>query len=162
MTKFKIGDKVELNNETYEIVGTIKRSWVLEKDGKKYKATSNMMSRIKEDNETYGVRKKRKRAKRSSTYHMEKRLAFRRVLDKSTTFPLTENELLDHLDRVSCDLSPENLHCDGEISRSAAMAKAGSLRAEWREVENLLGRKVSEEEVETRMINKWNEWRNND
>ncbi len=152
---FKLHDKVELSGEMYEIVGTVKRSWILRKDssGKQYKATSNMMSKIKDHNATYGVRKKR--AKRSSTYHMEKRLAYRRVFDKSAKLPETEEELLDTLDRISCDLSPENLHCDGEISRSAAITKARALRSEWREVENLLGRKVSEDEIETRMMNKW-------
>lgn len=152
MTKFKIGDKVDLNNETYEIVGTIKRSWVLEKDGKKYKATSNMMSRIKEDNETYGVRKKR--AKKSSTHYMEKRLAYRRVFDKSAKLPETESELFDNLIVISSDLSPENLCCDGEISRTATNTKYRALKAEWREVENLLGRKVSEDEVVSRMMAK--------
>jgi hypothetical protein len=48
---------------------------------------------------------------------------------------------------LACSLSPENLHCDGEISRSAARKKAVTLRKRWRELEKEVGRRVSEEEV---------------
>ena len=44
-------------------------------------------------------------------------------------------------------LSPENLHCDGEISRAAAKRKGVALRKRWRELEKKVGRKVTEEEV---------------
>lgn len=44
-------------------------------------------------------------------------------------------------------LSPENLHCDGEISRSAAMAKKRKLDAQWAALERKVGRKVTENET---------------
>jgi len=46
-----------------------------------------------------------------------------------------------------CALSPENLHCDGEISVAAANRKYRSLMRAWRALEAQLGRKVSEDEV---------------
>jgi hypothetical protein len=44
-------------------------------------------------------------------------------------------------------LSPENLHCDGEISRSAAARKAVALNARLRHLFQEIGRKVSEDEA---------------
>ena len=152
--KYKIGQEVSLNGETYKIAGTVKRSWLLEKDGKQYKATSKMMSRIEEQNKNgIGVGRK-KRAKKSPTKWIDERVAYRKIFDKSAKRPVTEDECLDHLDAICCDLSPENLHCDGEISRSAAAAKYRNLMSEWREVEKIIGRKVSQDEVETRSIEK--------
>lgn len=42
-------------------------------------------------------------------------------------------------------LSPENLHCDGEISRAAAMRKQNQLRREWKRLEAEVGGTVSED-----------------
>ena len=39
------------------------------------------------------------------------------------TFPLTQANVDDLARSLDGDLSPENLHCDGEISRAAAQAK---------------------------------------
>ena len=154
MTKYKVGMTVELNGESYEIIGTVKRSWLLEKNGKQFKATSKMMDNIVGHNETYGVRKKRTRKK---TNHMANRLRYRSIFDKSAKMPETESECMTWFEMICNDLSPENLHCDGEISRSAAMTKYRHLKAEWREVEKIIGRKVSEEEVENLMYKRWRE-----
>lgn len=52
-------------------------------------------------------------------------------------------------DIASCygQLSPENLHCDGEISRSAAMRKAVAIKARLADLFKEIGRKVSEDEA---------------
>jgi hypothetical protein len=151
---FEIGQEVSLNGSTYKIAGTVKRSWLLEKDGKQYKATSNMMKKIQEQNKNGIGLGKRKRQKRSATFHMEKRVAWRKMFDPDAKMPETEKELMVALEELCNELSPENLFCDGEISRSAAMKKASALRAEWKEIEKKLGRKVSEEEVEARWFAK--------
>ena len=44
-------------------------------------------------------------------------------------------------------LSPENLHCDGEISHSQAMQRKKKIMAEWSDLEREVGRDVSEEEI---------------
>jgi len=152
---FQIGQEVQLNGETYKIAGTIKRSWLLEKDGKKYKATSNMMKKIQEQNKLGVGLGKRKRQKRSSTYYMERRLAYRRIFNKDAKMPETEKELMDALGVLCGELSPENLSCDGELSRTAINAKLREIRGEWREIENKLGRKVSEEEAENHWMSEW-------
>ncbi len=48
---------------------------------------------------------------------------------------------------LSNQLSPENLHCDGEISRAEANRKYKSLMREWSNLEKQIGFKVSEDEV---------------
>ena len=44
-------------------------------------------------------------------------------------------------------LSPENLHCDGEISRAEANRKYKRLMKEWHALEAKVGRTVTESEV---------------
>ena len=39
------------------------------------------------------------------------------------TFPLTQSNVDDLLNTLDSNLSPENLHCDGEISHAEAMRK---------------------------------------
>jgi len=40
------------------------------------------------------------------------------------TFPLSQSHANNLMDRIAGELSPENLHCDGEISHAQAAAKA--------------------------------------
>lgn len=59
---------------------------------------------------------------------------------------LTRDQHRKFLD-LACQLSPENLHCDGEISPKMAERKYWILMAEWKALEAEIGRKVSEDEV---------------
>ena len=146
---FKIGENVFLNNKTYKIIGTVKRSFLLERQGKQYKATAKMMKKIQVQNSNgIGNNARRKRTKRSATFHMDRRLAYRRIFSPDAKMPETEDELMAALGQLCGELSPENLSCDGEIPRSAMLKKASALRAEWKEIERKLGRKVSESEAE--------------
>jgi hypothetical protein len=146
-TTMKVGERIKLNGEMYTFIGPHKRSWLISKDstGKTYKCTAAMIGKIQNQNKMGIGTKSRERKK---TNHMADRLRYRLIFDKTAKMPVTESECLDWLSMICGDLSPENLHCDGEISRSAAMAKARKLRAEWREVEAIIGRKVSENEAE--------------
>ena len=65
--------------------------------------------------------------------------------------PEFTSEIKDQFRWLACDLSPENLHCDGEISRAQAQVKYRKLMKEWGKLEAAVGRKVSIDEV-------WN-WR---
>lgn len=152
---FKIGQEVSLNGKTYKIAGTVKRSWLLERDGKKYKATSSMMKKIQEQNKSGVGMGRRKRQKRSATFHMEKRLAYRKIFNPDAKMPETEEELMSELDGLCCELSPENISCDGELSMTAIRKKASAIRAEWKEIERKLGRKVSEEEAENHWMSNY-------
>ena len=155
MSEFKIGENVLLNGKTYKIVGTVKRSFKLERDGKFYKATANMMGKIQDQNSRgVGVGRK-KRQKKSDTFYMEQRLAYRKIFDPTAKMPETEDELLDALDVLSSELSPENLSCDGELSRTAINQKLRAIRGEWKEIEKKIGRNITEDEVEERWLTKY-------
>ena len=55
-------------------------------------------------------------------------------------------ELIDKFNALSCRLSPENLHCDGEISQAEAKRRYNQIMKEWKALEVLAGRKVTEDE----------------
>ena len=51
---------------------------------------------------------------------------------------------------LACRLSPENLHCDGEISRAQANSRYRQIMKEWRALEKQVGHKVHEDYVWSR------------
>ena len=60
-----------------------------------------------------------------------------------------EHALFPAFDSLICRLSPENLSCDGEISRTQINRRLADIRREWKVLEKQFGRKVTEAEVET-------------
>ncbi len=66
----------------------------------------------------------------------------------ATKTGLTEGAKQEFLSLAS-RLSPENLHCDGEISRAQANKRRAQINREWRDLETQVGRKISEDEVWT-------------
>lgn len=59
----------------------------------------------------------------------------------------TEAEILRDLRNIESALSPENLHCDGEISPAQARAKGRKLEAQQRALHKELGRVPSDHEL---------------
>jgi hypothetical protein len=59
----------------------------------------------------------------------------------------TDQQILNDLRSIENALSPENLHCDGEISRSAAMTKQRKLMAQQKALHRELGRVPSDREL---------------
>ncbi len=55
-------------------------------------------------------------------------------------------ELTKQFAELSCRLSPENLHEDGEASKSRVTQKLAEIKREWKRLEKLAGRKVEESE----------------
>jgi len=47
---------------------------------------------------------------------------------------------------LACRLSPENLHCDGEITRAQAQRRYNQIMKEWKALEKKAGRRVTEDE----------------
>ena len=58
-----------------------------------------------------------------------------------------DNYLYEKFLDLACGLSPENLHCDGEISMAQARKRYRALMKEWQGLEKVAGRKVTEAEV---------------
>jgi hypothetical protein len=147
---YSIGQEVKLNGEVYTIVGTVKRSWLLEKDGQQFKATSAHMDKIVAQNQAGIGNEGGRRKRRPKTDYIDQRLRFDRIFNKDAKRPETEEELLKWLERLVGELSPENLCCDGELSHAQVAAKLRDIKAEWRQVEGLLGYRISEEKIEDR------------
>ncbi len=146
--KIEIGQNITLQGKTYKVVGTVKRSWLLEKGGVNYKVTSSMIEKM------IGVDVTNKPKTKRKTW-MEKRLEQVRIWNKDAKMPVTEKELMDALSYLSGSLSPENLSCDGELNRTQITAKLRAIKGEWKEIEKKLGRKVSEYEAEDYYMKKF-------
>lgn len=130
MSKFEIGQTVLLNGKEYKIVGTKARSYILEREGKQYKATADKLAKIQAQN-----------AQPTMTY-LERRLAFARVFDKTARLPETEAEIMEWFEKLRGALSPENLSCDGEASQAQIRRSRAEINGCWAELEVRLGRKV--------------------
>ena len=63
---------------------------------------------------------------------------------QSATASRPEMDILKDISSVYGGLSPENLHCDGEISHSAAMVKYRRLNGQLKTLFRELGREVGE------------------
>jgi len=61
--------------------------------------------------------------------------------------PRTEKEILQHILKVECQLSPENLTCDGEASKGYIRQKAKQLNKQRQQLVRELGREPSLEEI---------------
>jgi hypothetical protein len=56
-------------------------------------------------------------------------------------------EIKEKFLNLACQLSPENLTCDGELSRSQVKERYKSIMVEWHKLEDELGREVTEDEL---------------
>jgi len=55
-------------------------------------------------------------------------------------------ELEKSFQELAYRLSPENLNCDGELTKAQAQMRYIKIMKEWRGLEKLAGRKVAESE----------------
>ena len=70
--------------------------------------------------------------------YIDQKNRMRAIFDQELiSYPPTGADRAAVADMIDCDLSPENLHCDGEISRSAAAKKARKLNAAELELSRL-------------------------
>ena len=58
-----------------------------------------------------------------------------------------ETEVLVEIRNIYCQLSPENLSCDGELSRTEVRRRSSALESRLRSCFQELGREVSESEA---------------
>ncbi len=56
------------------------------------------------------------------------------------TIPKTEEECKKIFVMLACDLSPENLCCDGELPPAQVKVKARKLWKAWGDLEKIMGR----------------------
>lgn len=48
---------------------------------------------------------------------------------------------------LACDLSPENISCDGELSRSDIQKRYRAINAEWKKLEKVVDHQVTEDDA---------------
>ena len=53
--------------------------------------------------------------------------------------PTTSAECEPLFQKLECDMSPENLTCDGELSRNQVLAKSKKLQAAWKGLQKISG-----------------------
>jgi hypothetical protein len=147
-----IGQEVELNGKTYKVIGTVKKSYLLEKDGKQYKATADKIKKIQNHNTAKAQASTAASSSSAQFPFLENKLRFIRIFDKSAQLPTNEQECMSWFFQLSGELSPENLHCDGEASRSQVQQKLKNIRGAWKELERIAGKKFSEGEIENLSI----------
>ena len=58
-----------------------------------------------------------------------------------------EEIIWDKFQDLACELSPENLCCDGELPASQVKKRRASIMKQWGQLERELGRTVTESEV---------------
>jgi len=68
-------------------------------------------------------------------------------MEKTKNFTKLTPEFLTAFGRLRNRLSPENLTCDGELSRSQVLKRKTAILQEWHALEKTIGRKVTEEET---------------
>jgi hypothetical protein len=62
-----------------------------------------------------------------------------------------ERSVRRNFEHLAMQRSPENLSCDGELNRRQIQSRHRAIMAEWKELEKLMGRKVSLDEIERGM-----------
>jgi len=60
---------------------------------------------------------------------------------------MVNNKLMEQFLNLAGELSPENLTCDGELSKNAVARKYSKLMTEWHKLEKTAGQKMTEYEV---------------
>ena len=73
---------------------------------------------------------------------------------KKVGLPTTEAEIMEYFEGLQCDLSPENLTCDGELSQAQVQKKQRDINEAWKWLEYRLGRKVTDSEIDSRVMSR--------
>ena len=74
--------------------------------------------------------------KNLQNYIDRKNVLQRMFNDPEIVFPLDQQQAYDIASALDCELSPENLHCDGEISNAEADRKYRYLAAVYSDLDN--------------------------
>ena len=130
MTK-QIGDQVSLNGKTYTISGFHKRSYLLkDASGREYKCGPDKLDRIEA-----GI-PRQKRSVSADMSYFTSHIQYNRIFKINVQMPTAQNANY-WIGVIESELSSENLHCDGEASRSVVIAKTRKLQAALSYVESL-------------------------
>lgn len=134
-------------------IGVPEDSWGKVFDGGKYRVTGISPSRPNYPIDGEAVRSGKKYKFKVEQAFPELRVQSIHSLFGSTVVkpsgPRTEADIMQDIDRVYGDLSPENLTCDGELSATEVRKRSAELNRKLRLLFVELGRQVSEMECHT-------------
>lgn len=117
-----IGDKVTLNGKMYTISGHYKRSYLLtDERGKQYKCGPEKLDRI-EAGKPPVRREAYNWSPQGDLSYFVREIEMNKIFGRNVEMPNKANAKY-WMEKIENELSPENLHCDGEISRAQAMVK---------------------------------------
>jgi hypothetical protein len=115
-----VGDKVLLNGKTFTIAGFYKRSYLLtDERGKQYKCGPEKLDRIEAGKPP--VHREARTILPDLTYFVRE-IHMNKIFGRIVEMPNKQNAKF-WMEKIENELSPENLHCDGEITRAQAMVK---------------------------------------
>lgn len=146
------GEKVLLKGKEYTITGTVAKSYIVEDaSGRHYKVTPNMIERIHASDARKG------RPVDASQYgspivtsqipgYFKKSIEWSKMFKQERQLP-NSNNYMEWASEIYAGLSPENLTCDGECSRTEVIRKQRELVTALRYIEKIAGRKIEEEET---------------
>ena len=138
--KFQNGDTVEVYGKEYTVVGTVKRSYAVKAaNGAIYKVTAKNMSLIRKADSPMEAEVNIPCASQSSV--LEEMLRHKQLFNKDAKLPTDEASCALWFEDLECQLSPENLTCDGELSPTQVRAKRTHIMRAWRELEKIQGKK---------------------
>jgi len=87
--------------------------------------------------------------------YLEKKIEFSRIFNSDIKMPTTPKECLKWFEYLVSDLSPENLSCDGEISRENVLNKRNEIKDSWAYLESIYSREVTLAEIEELDLEEW-------
>lgn len=129
------GDVYQYNNHTYVVNEKDKKSYILEReDGVLFKASEKKLTmyfkKIKEGKTSF-----------SRFPALEKRIERLKIFKINENMPSNALECVKWFERLETELSPENLSCDGELSRNKINEKLNEIKRVWKELEAISGEK---------------------
>jgi len=137
-----VGDQITLYSKQYKIVGTIRRSFIIEDaSGKQFMISPKQVEKATGQKAAPVQRKPQAELDEEA---LAARVRCRQIFDKSARMPETEAEIMEYIEGLRCDLSPEILCCDGEASPAQVKRKRQEIASVWRALERRLGRKIAE------------------
>lgn len=140
LTQDNIGKVITVQSKEYVIEGISKRSFIVvaTKTGSKYVVSPAKLDRLINAEFPKSV------AILPVFFQQQRKMAeiFNRTFDEPT-----KDNAVKWAGIVYSNLSPENLTCDGELSRTAVQQKAKELYAALNYLNRLAGREITEEET---------------
>lgn len=72
---------------------------------------------------------------------IDQMVSFQKLFNPDIKYPVDEETCKPFFEMLAAEASPENLHCDGEISPAQARRKLADIEKIWADLEAIQGKK---------------------